>query len=117
MFEDSEDKSGTDRHRQICRQAQTETDREKTESMVKVKKEKKQKAIKTNKKINRNVAKLEKQIEKQEEVISELITQSMQEEVYSNFEVAEENKKQIEVAENKLNELMEQYELEIMKEV
>ncbi len=88
-----------------------------TESMVKVKKEKKQKAIKTNKKINRNVAKLEKQIEKQEEVISELITQSMQEEVYSNFEVAEENKKQIEVAENKLNELMEQYELEIMKEV
>lgn len=88
-----------------------------TESMVKVKKEKKQKAIKTNKKINRNVAKLEKQIEKQEELIGNLIDQSMQEEVYSNFEVAEQNKKQIEDAELKLNELMEQYELEIMKEV
>lgn len=88
-----------------------------TESIEKVKKAKKQKAIKTNKKINRNVAKLEKQIEKQELVVESLIEQSMLPEVYSDFAVASKNKKDIEDAEAKLEQLMEAYELEIMKEV
>lgn len=88
-----------------------------TEQEVKVKKEKKQKQIKANKKINRNVSKLEKQIEKQEEITNLLIEKSMLPEVYSDFEIASENKKEIEKAEAKLEQLMEQYELEIMKEV
>lgn len=88
-----------------------------TEQELKVKKEKKQKAIKTNKKINRNVAKLEKKIEKCELELESLIELSMDPNVYSDYIKAEEVRVSISEQEQQLNDLMEEYELEIMKEV
>ncbi len=88
-----------------------------SESIIKEKKEKKQKQVTTNKKINRNIAKLEKKIEKQEEQLAALIEESMSSDVYSDLQRAAENKSQIDEVESVLNQLMEDYELEIMKEV
>lgn len=88
-----------------------------SESLIKEKKEKKQKQVTTNKKINRNIAKLEKKIEKQEEQLAALIEESMSPDVYSDLQRAADNKSQIDEAELVLNQLMEDYELEIMKEV
>ncbi len=88
-----------------------------SESLIKEKKEKKQKQVTTNKKINRNIAKLEKKIEKHEEQLADLIEESMSPDVYSDLQRAADNKSQIDEAESVLNQLMEDYELEIMKEV
>ncbi len=88
-----------------------------TEQEVKIKKEKKQKTISTNKKINRNLAKLEKKIENKELELEGLIAESMKPEVYSDFVKADEVRVATEKCETELNQLMEDYELELMKEV
>ncbi len=85
-----------------------------TEQEIKVKKVKKQ--IKVNKKINKNIAKLEKQIEKQELIIEDITALSLQPEVYNDFNKLDQVRIQIDEAEEKLNDLMNAYEEEIMKE-
>lgn len=86
------------------------------ETAVKVKKEKKQKQIKKNKKINRNLVKLEKLIENTENKIEQLTEISMDPSTYSDYQLAEQNRVDIENANNELEELMEKYEFEVINE-
>lgn len=87
-----------------------------TEQAVKTQKVKKQKVISANKRINRNLVKLEKQIEKLEAGLAQLIDDSMQPEVYNDFKQLEICRQDIEQHSNQLELLMEQYEEELMKE-
>lgn len=77
------------------------------------KKEKKIQGKKQKKIINKNVAKLEKAIEKEENKKSELIALSQQEEVYLDYERANEVNKELQAIEELLDELYTNYEQEI----
>lgn len=81
-----------------------------------VKKAKKINHTQANKQISRNIAKLERQIEKAEAAIQQLIDWSMDAEIYSDYTKLEDVKQQIKVSEDNLNNLMEQYEQELIKE-
>lgn len=87
------------------------------ENQIKVKKAKKQKEITKNKKINRNLVKLENKIAKEEEVLEKLTSQSVDPDVYNDYLKLEDLRKQIEIQNQLLSELMLQYEEELMKEV
>lgn len=83
---------------------------------TKQKKQKKQIKVKKNKKINKNLVKLENKISSCEQEIQLLIDQSMEETIYSDFERSQQNKKEILEKQAVLDNLMLEYEQEILKE-
>lgn len=86
------------------------------ETEIKEKKQKRKDTKQQKKKINRNIGKLEKQIEKQEETLEALTNDSMNPEFYNDFEKMNELQANITKQTEKLEELMNQYEIELMKE-
>lgn len=86
------------------------------ETEIKEKKQKRKDTKQKKKKINRNIGKLEKQIEKQEESLEALTNDSMNPEFYNDFEKMNELQANITKETEKLEGLMNQYEIELMKE-
>ncbi len=82
------------------------------EQTIKEKKVKKKKKLKRNK----TLASLEKKIEQKEVELNKFISASMEEENYSNYEKLNDIKNNIQQCEQQLDELMDSYEQELLKE-